>query len=270
MATFAGPVISPPDADNRIISGRRPRTRFFLTLAFVCAAIAIGGFAPSYWLQLPAGTFKGPPLLHIHGVLATAWVLFLISQSLLVTRGSIARHRNWGLFGISLASVLTVVAIMVAIESMTTKLAQGAGDPARSFLIVPISGIVMFAGFTAAAVANIRRPDWHRRFMIVGTVALLGAAMARVFFFFAVGGGPGVRPGLMAAPPPPLMPMVSGLLLQLILVAGMIHDKRTHGRVHPAWIYGFAIMTAVTMLRVPLGETSVWLAIADWLGRING
>ena len=264
------PAASPPDAEIRTIAERRPRTRFYLALALVCAIIAIGGFAPSYWLQLPAGTFKGAPLLHIHGVLATAWVLFLISQSTLVTRGSVARHRDWGLFGISLASVLTIVAMMVAIQAMTSKLAEGAGDPVRSFLIVPMSGILLFAGFTAAAVANIRRPDWHRRLMIVGTVALLGAAMARVFFFFAVGTGPGMRPGLMGAPPPPAMPLVSGLLLQLILVAGMVHDKRTLGRVHPAWIYGFVILTAVTLLRLPLGKTDLWLAVADWLGRIAG
>lgn len=270
MATIVEPAASLSNADNRRVSKRRPRTRFYLVLALVCAAIAIGGFAPSYWLQLPVGTFKGAPLLHIHGVLATAWVLFLISQSTLVTRGSVARHRDWGLFGISLASVLTVVAVMVAIESMTSKLAQGAGDPVRAFLIVPISGILMFASFTAAALANIRRPDWHRRFMIVGTVGLLGAAMARVFFFFAMGTGPGVRPGLMPAPPPAAMPLLSGLLLELILVAGMVHDKRKDGRIHPAWIYGFVIMTAVTLLRVPFGETGLWLAIADWLGRIAG
>lgn len=270
MATILEPAAGPPDADHRTIAERRPRTRFYLGLALVCALIAIGGFAPSYWLQLPAGTFKGSPLLHIHGALATAWVLFLISQSMLVTRSSVARHRDWGLFGISLASVLTVVAIMVAIESMTTKLAQGAGNPVRAFLIVPLSGILMFAGFTAAAVANIRRPEWHRRFMIVGTVALLGAAMARVFFFFAMGTGPGVRPGLMGAPPPAAMPLLSSLLLELILVAGMVHDKRRHGHIHPAWIYGFAIMTAVTVLRVPFGDTNLWLGIADWLGRIAG
>lgn len=269
MAAIVDPAAIPPDAVNRTVSERRPRSRFYLGLTIVCAAIAIGGFAPSYWLQLPAGTFKGPPLLHIHGALATGWVLFLISQSMLVNRGSLAQHRAWGLFGISLASVLTVVAVIVAIESMITKLDQGQGNPVRAFLIVPLSGILMFAGFTAAAVANIRRPEWHRRFMIVGTVALLGAAMARVFFFFAVGGGPGVRPGLVGGPPPPAMPMVSGLLLQLILVAGMVHDKRRKGRVHPAWIYGFAIMTAVTLLRVPIGKTDFWFAIANWLGRIN-
>ncbi len=270
MATMVEPAAVPPEADNRTISERRPRTRFYLGLALVCALIAILGFAPSYWLQLPAGTFKGTPLLHIHGVLATAWVLFLISQSTLVTRGAVARHRDWGLFGISLASILTIVAMMVAIQAMTEKLAHGAGDEVRSFLVVPMSAILLFAGFTAAAVANIRRPEWHRRFMIVGTVGLLGAAMARVFFFFAVGTGPGMRPGLMPSPPPPAMPLISGLLLQLILVAGMVYDKRKHGRVHPAWIYGFVIMTAVTVLRVPFGETDLWLAIADRLGRIAG
>ena len=270
MATIVEAAAIPPDADGRTVPERRPRTRFYLGLALVCALIAIGGFAPSYWLQLPAGTFRGSPLLHIHGALATAWVLFLISQSTLVTRGYIARHRDWGLFGISLASVLTVVAMMVAIQSMSDKLAHGAGDAVRSFLVVPLSGIVMFAGFTVAAVANIRRPEWHRRFMIVGTVALLGAAMARVFFFFAVGSGPGVRPGLMPTPPPAAMPLLSGLLLELILVAGMVHDKRKNGRIHPAWIYGFVIMTAVMVLRVPLGETELWLGTADWLGKIAG
>ena len=94
--------------------------------------------------------------------------------------------------------------------------------------------------------------------------------MARVFFFIAVGGGPGVRPGLMPAPPPAGMPLLSGLLLELILVAGMMHDKRKHGRIHPAWVYGFVIMTAVTVLRIPFGETGLWIAIADWLGRIAG
>jgi hypothetical protein len=268
MATIVDPATTTPRTDEERVP-KRSRSRFYFGLALLCAAIAIGGFAPTYWLQLPAGTFRGAPLLHIHGVLATAWVLFLISQSTLVMRGAVARHRDWGMFGIALASTLTVVAVTVAVSAMVERVAQGQGDAARSFLIVPLSGIVMFAGFTAAAVVNYRRPDWHRRFMIVGTVALLGAAMARVFFFFAVGSGPGMRPGLGAGPPPPAMPLVSGLLLEAILVVGMAYDWRRDGRVHPAWIYGFVIMTAVTLLRVPVGATDTWLAIAGGLERIN-
>ena len=82
MATIVEPAATPPETDIRTTADRRPRTRFYLALALVCAAISILGFAPSYWVQLPAGTFKGTPLLHIHGALATAWVLFLIILAL--------------------------------------------------------------------------------------------------------------------------------------------------------------------------------------------
>jgi hypothetical protein len=42
---------------------------FYVWMAVVCALVAFGGFAPTYWLQLPAGTFVGSPLVHIHGAL---------------------------------------------------------------------------------------------------------------------------------------------------------------------------------------------------------
>ena len=270
MATIVEPAAVRPTRTIARHSERRPRTRFYLALALVCAAIAILGFAPSYWLQLPAGTFKGAPLLHIHGALATAWVLFLISQSTLVTRGSVARHRDWGLFGISLASVLTVVAIMVAIQSMTAKLAQGAGDPVRSFLIVPLSGILMFAGFTAAAVANIRRPEWHRRFMIVGTVGLARRGDGARVLLLRRGRRPRRAPGLMPAPPPAAMPLLSGLLLRAD--PRRRHDPRqAHARPHPPRVdlrlrhhdRGDCAPRAVR-------RDALWLATADWLGRIAG
>jgi hypothetical protein len=35
---------------------RRKAGYFYVWMAAVCALIAFGGFAPTYWLQLPAGT----------------------------------------------------------------------------------------------------------------------------------------------------------------------------------------------------------------------
>lgn len=245
---------------------RSGRTLFYLWLALACAAVAIGGFMGTYWLQLPRGTFRGPALLHIHGALCTAWVLFLITQSSLVTRGKVRNHRDWGLFGISLASVLTVVAVAVAITAMNDRVGQY-GNAARSFLIVPFSAIGLFAGFTAAAIANVKRPDWHRRLMIIGTVGLIQAAAARVFFLLATGGGPGMRPGML--PPPPVsVAAMPAFVLELILVAGMIRDWRVERRIHPAWIVGVAVITALEIIRVPISTSAGWLAFADWAGRI--
>jgi hypothetical protein len=241
----------------------------FLWLAIACAAIAILGFVPTYWLQLPAGTFVGPPLLHIHAVLNTAWVLFLICQAWLVSEGKLRSHRDWGLAGISLASVIVVVGFATAIESLSYELAHGRGDAARSFFTVPILSMGLFAGFTASAIACTRRSEWHKRLMVAGAVSLIGAAAGRVGFLLGVGHGPGLRPGLLP-PPPQALPVVAGLLMQLILVAGMVHDKRTRGSVHPAWTVAVSVSAAVILLEVPLSHTVAWLAFADWTTHIAG
>lgn len=270
MATTVDPAVI--NVDERVNRGRSVpgrRTRFYLWAAIACAVVAIGGFMRTYWLQLPAGTFRGPVLLHLHGALSTAWVLYLISQSSLVIRGKVRNHRDWGLFGIALASVLTVVAIAVAVTSMNNRVAAGYGEAARSFLIVPLSAIVLFAGFTGAAIANVKRPDWHRRLMIIGVVCLVQAALARVFFLMATGGGPGVRPGLL--PPPPVnVAALPAFLLELIVVAGMIRDWRATGRVHPAWIIGAVVITSFELVRVPISTSAQWFGFASWLGNIAG
>jgi hypothetical protein len=268
IATLVEPIEIEPEgaAQHRAVPVRR--SRFYLWLTLVCAGVAIGGFMGTYWLQLPAGTFRGPPLLHIHGFLCTAWALFLISQASLVTRGKIRSHRDWGLLGISLASVLTVVAIAVAVTAMNDRVGEY-GDRARSFLIVPFSAIGLYAGFTAAAIANVKRPEWHKRFMIIGTSCLIQAALARVFFLAATGGGPGMRPGVL--PPPPVsIAAMPAFLLELILVAGMIRDWKVQRKVHPAWIIGVVVITSLELMRPAIASSGAWLSFASWAGGVAG
>jgi hypothetical protein len=56
-----------------------------------------------------------------------------------------------------------------------------------------------------------------------------------------------------------------GLAANLLIVAAMIHDRRTRGRIHPAYWYGGAIVLAVQLLRMPLSTTSAWMHATDWL-----
>ena len=269
MATIVEPIEIEPEGVGRHRAVPVRRTRFYLWAAIACATVAIGGFMGTYWLQLAARTFRGAPLLHIHGFLCTAWVLYLISQSSLVTRGKIRNHRDWGLLGIALASVLTVVAVVVALTSLNHHLAEGAGDPARAFLIVPLSAIGLYAGFTAAAIANVKRPEWHRRLMIIGTTCLIQAALARAFFLIGTGGGPGMRPGLGPVPPVTTA-AIPAFLLELIIVAGMVRDWRVLGRIHPAWIVGVVVITSLELVRPAISASAAWLSFADWAAHIAG
>lgn len=248
---------------------REKVSHFYVWMAGACALVAFGGFAPTYWLQLPAGTFVGSPLLHIHAALFSTWTLFLVTQTLLAANGRLDHHRAWGLAGISLATAMVVIGLAAAIQTLTRGLAAGYGDHSRAFLILPVSAISLFAGFFVAAIANIRRPERHKRFMLLATISLLQAAMGRIFFVLVTGGGPGLRPGL--GPPPPLIiGLVPSLIIEALIIAGIVHDWRTRGRPHPVWLIGAAVTTAVILLRGPLSATPGWLAFADSLAHIVG
>jgi uncharacterized membrane protein YozB (DUF420 family) len=195
--------------------------------------------------------------------------VFLLSQAWLASRGRLRQHRAWGLAGIALASVMVVLGVAASIDTLRHGLAAGYGNVSRAFFLVPMSALGLFAGFVTAAI--VRRADrgWHQRLMLLATLALLQAAVARIFFVLLSGGGPGMRPGL--GPPPPLVvTMVPGLLLELFIVAGAIHDWRRHGRPHPAWIVGALVTTTVILLRVPLATTSGWLGFASFMSGFAG
>ena len=245
---------------------RQNGSYFYVWMAVVCALVAIGGFAPTYWLQLAAGTFVGPPLLHLHGALFTAWTLLLLSQTILAVQGRLDHHRAWGLVGISLATAMTIIGVAAAMHTLTSGLAEGYGNRSRAFLVLPVSAIVLFAIFFIGAIANIANSDAHKRLMLLATIPLLQAAMARVFFTLITGGGPGLRPGI-GAPPPVSVALVPSLLAELLVVAGIAYDWRTRGQPHPTWLFGIVVITAVILLREPFSETHAWQSFADTLVR---
>lgn len=242
-------------------------SKFYVTMAAIFAAIAFSGFFMTYWLQVAQGTFTGSPMLHLHGLLFSLWTLFFLSQALLVANGQLRTHRKWGLLGISLATAMLFTGLAVAIQGLQARLDAGYGDMARAFSIVPVTGILLFAGLVTAAIANLKRPEWHKRFMLVATTALLQAAIARFFFLAATGGGgPGMRPG-MGPPQPVENTMVAGFLVASLIVTAMIHDWRSHGRVHPAYWWGFGATMLVQLSRPLLDHTEAWYRFADFLVR---
>jgi hypothetical protein len=238
-------------------------------MAAVCAVVAFAGFAPTFWLQLPAGSFVGSPLLLLHGLLFSAWTLYLLLQTILAARGRIARHRSWGLLGVSLATAMVLVGFAVADDVLLTRLAAGFGDRARAFHIASTSMITLFGVFVAAAIVFVGRPEIHKRLMLLATASMLPPAIARVFFAVNVGMGPGLRPGL--GPPRTVGSVLApALIADVLILAGVIYDMRKRGRPHAAYVIGGAIMIAVQVLREPASRTQAWLAIADFLARFSG
>jgi len=264
MATISPDRIAPPLSRSAVEDSD---TRFFVWLAGACVVIAVGGFTPTYWLQVPVGTFIGTPLMHLHGLLYTAWVLLLFAQCRMIEKRRYRHHRAWGMAGIALAALMVAVGTALAVRGFAEHVAVY-GDSARRFLIVPLFSMVSFPLFFGLAVANVRRSDWHRRLMFVATASLLGAALARVFFTAFVGAGPGMRPGI-GAPLAVNATLVPVLLSNLVIVAGMVHDWRTRGKPHPAWTIGLIALVGSELLRTPISASPAWLHFTDWLLRAS-
>jgi len=123
MATITAPIARPNE------------DRIYVILAGLCAAIAFTAFAGTYWLQLPAGTFVGSPLIHLHGLLFSAWTLYFLWQAVLIATNRRASHRAWGLGGIALASAMVFTGIAVTIVGIQERIAHGQGEAGRAFAV---------------------------------------------------------------------------------------------------------------------------------------
>src|SRR3954470_15883580 len=118
---------------------------FYMALSF--AAVAFIGFAPTYWMPMAKGTFQAAPVYHLHGLIFFSWTLFFIFQTWLAASGQTLRHRSVGLIGISLATAMIFFGILISILSVRRDTIAGMGDAARTFMIVPLTDIALFAMF---------------------------------------------------------------------------------------------------------------------------
>jgi hypothetical protein len=248
-------------------ASRSEAQSYFVWLAGAIVLLAFGGFSITYWGPLAAGSLDVPPVVHLHGLLFSAWTLFFFTQAWLATHGGIASHRAFGLFGIALATAMVFVGAWTALEALQSAIERGFEESGRRFAIVPISGIIFFAIVVGLAVANVRRPETHMRLMLLASISILHAAVGRITRAILAPNAP--RPG--EGPPAPVeMTYLPGALVDLLLVAAMFLDWRTRGKIHPVYLIGGAALVAVQFSRGALSQTPLWQGFLDWLLRIVG
>jgi len=221
---------------------------------------------PYYFFAVAVGSFNAAPVVHFHGILFFAWTLLFVAQTTFVTTGRIENHRALGLVGISLATAMLFTGFMVAANTLTHWIGTEHEAAARVAAIVPITAILTFVTLFASAVANISRPEWHKRLMLMATISLLPPAFARVLFVLFAPPGAGPRPGL--TPPPPevvKLALAPGLAIDVLILMAILYDWRARGRPHPAYLLGGAFIISVQVLRIPLSATAVWHGFTNLL-----
>ncbi len=175
MATLSGsPLVSSPPASSR----RFEHLFFFLISVLLTLAVGIG-FAKTYFF---AGLFRAKlpsALIHIHGVVFTCWFVVLLCQSGLASAGRVDLHRRLGIAGMGIACLMLPLGILATAEFLT-RMASEPGMLTAS--IMPFTELFSFGVLAAAAFLCRKRPDIHKRLIMLATISLIGAAVGRMEF----------------------------------------------------------------------------------------
>nr|WP_321985695.1 hypothetical protein [uncultured Lichenicoccus sp.] len=251
---------------------------FYVWMAAGSLAVASLGFVPTYFQPIVRGTIAIEPVVHIHALVLFGWMALFFVQSWMVAHGRILAHRSWGMLGIAVVTAMCCLA--VAIISLRISQASLPGQRSRlahavrEFELVPFSMMLFFASVFAVAIVKIRRPETHKRLMLLFTIALLGAPVERLFLVYLApprAPGPRLPPGLPIIHAPPVLATIPpALFSDILLVVAILFDYRTRGRLHPVYLVGGVCLVLVQLSPAVFANTPAWQAVATAIGHLAG
>lgn len=258
MSTLAAVAIAP----SIRLSRERMERQFYLLAGCVFLVFVALGFQQFY---LHGQNFLGRPVTHqiapiivVHGIGMSAWIIFLIVQSSLIVSGNRKLHMSLGVGGAVLAAFLVILGFFAAIRSAhyrPNSFAFYGSTP--HFLIVPLTDILGFGVLVAVGLQYRRRPEIHRPMMCLATLFATAAAFSRISFIRGPLGG--ALHGSVFAVLTGWIPM---LTLGLLLVAGKWLMTRTWDRY---FARGWAIMACVCAIQLFVATTAAWSRITAFL-----
>jgi hypothetical protein len=225
-------------------------SRFYQLVAFAIAALIFLGFARTYYLKV---LFDVPPLtllVHLHGLVFTAWLALFVAQTQLIARNNYRLHQKLGIAGVAIAAAVFVIGAATAIIMAPSPRPRPMGLTGLQFLIFPLMGITFFAVCVAAAVALRGRAAMHKRLMLLAMIAVLGPAVARLIRLVDL--------------------RESFLLIQTSVVFGfvawaLLYDWFKNRIVHPVFAIGGSLLVLSWPLRAWVARTEGWQSVAQWL-----
>jgi hypothetical protein len=229
---------------RRPVGGLHDR-QFYCGMAVAAAVVVFVGFAPTYFLRASYQSTPLPTYLRVHGFLFTTWIALFIAQTSLVAARRTNVHRRLGWATAALAVVMVVVGTTAGIWSMRRQIDAGFVQQAQAFLTTPLFSMAAFAALVAAAIRLRRDPQTHKRLMVLATISILDAAVAR--FPLDV-----LRSSSWAYLP----------ATDLLLAAAILYDVASRRTVHRAYVWGGLLLVIEQALRIPVGETAAWQTIA--------
>ena len=153
---------------------------YFVAFTVIFGLLVIVGFSRTFFAPVLQGTFSRPLIVHVHGALFFGWTLLLVAQASLAASKRFRLHRTIGAVGAWLIIPMLVMGTLVAAADSAHDYRAGQGDAALAFFYGELADLAMFGLLAGGAMLLRDKPDFHKRWVIMGSLGLLGAAMGRI------------------------------------------------------------------------------------------
>jgi hypothetical protein len=224
-----------------------PDRIFFPSMCLLFLVTVWLGFSKTYYAAGLVTANLPAPIIHVHAAAMTLWLLTLIVQISLVSVRKVKLHMAVGLWGFALAVCMIPIGTAAAINSLRRDMSPpGSGLTPLTFFVVPVSALLSFAVLAAWSYSVRRKPDQHKRLILLATIPLLDAAIGRF-------------PQTLGIASTPVAQLLIICIFPAVLIAYDLVSRRKVLRV--TWI-GSLLLLIVWLTRIPIAQTAPWQAFA--------
>jgi uncharacterized membrane protein YozB (DUF420 family) len=233
-----------------------PERRFYQAMILVILACIVLGFSRSFFLRPLFLGVHAPTeaWFYFHGAIFTLWLALLFTQASLIGNNNVALHQRLGVTAFGLVPLMIFMGLVGAL--IAARRPGGFIDipvPPLQFMIVPFADMLWFGVLAGLALTYRREPQVHKRLILLASIALTEAGIARWPF----------EPYISS---PPLAFWTKTLLL-LPMVGWDLYSRK---RVHPVTLWGGLFLISEGPVRDYISQTALWLAFAKWATGLLG
>lgn len=238
------------DTNVNVLNPRVVDRKIILAAAIGFPLIVLIGYFKSYYGSV---FFADAPrianaLVHAHGVVMSAWVLYFVAQVALIRSKNVKLHMTMGMAGVALALVVIVVGMATAVDAQLVRGAAPPGANPHAFFLLPVSDMTIFAVLFTAAIYYRKRPVEHKSLMLLTAINFMPAALFRI-----------------PAVPPEYAYFWAFGVPATIAIAALVWRTWKTGKLNKVFAAGVAMIVAAVPLRPIVSESNVWLSFVGWL-----
>lgn len=209
------------------------RRRYFPVMSIILLALTILGFSDNLFTDIKQPSNRDAKFI-AHGLFCLAWMALFAVQANLAARGELRFHRSLGTAGAVVAAgvVLSTLWVFVAVWKGWDAMAV-VGKANR--VLLPSFAVAVWFGYR-----NRRRPDWHKRLMLIASLFMMEPVLSRAFDPFDP-----VLDLFTEAQVDFAWWVFFVIVWNALFLSLVAYDRITTRRVHPVTAYGYSWFCAV-------------------------